>query len=346
MSEEPATTALIGRIRHGDAEALASLYDRHANRVYSLALRILRHPADAEDVVQETFLQVWHQAARFDERRASVEGWLLMIARSRALDRLRRSGRRSRREEGLDPLQRDVSDVPASGRSVDHALIGEADGRAVRQEFRALPVVQRIAVELAFYQGLTHVQIAEVLCQPLGTVKTRIRLALLRMRNGLNGHREVSPSHEPSPFTVALAAYLAERPRLTPSCRSLLALRILVVDDDAETVDMIRTVLQSAGATVMTAPSTAEGMARLEVAWPDVILADINMPLDDGYSLIRRARAVADASGRRLVAAAFTALGEQETPKALREGFCALIPKPVEPQVIVALVGRLANQAA
>lgn len=343
MTDDPTAVELIARIRQGEPAALAILYDRHASRVYGLAFRFLGDRADAEDVVQETFFQVWHQAHRFDETRASVEGWLLMITRSRALDRLRATGRRSRREKGFDPQE---SDVAAPDGGIDHILIEQEHGRRVRREFEELPAGQRIAVELAFYQGLTRVEIAEVLGQPVGTVKTRIRLALHRMREGLDGRGEVSRQREPSPFTVALAAYLMKQPRLTHAYRCLRTLRVLVVDDDADTLEMIHTVLQSAGATVLTAPSAAEGIARLEAEWPDVILADINMPRADGYSLIRRARAFAETSGHRLTAAAFTALGYGERERALRAGFSAFLAKPVQPHVLVDLVGQLANQAA
>lgn len=145
-------------------------------------------------------------------------------------------------------------------------------------------------MELAFYEGLTHTEIADVLCQPLGTVKTRIRVAIHRMRNSLNGDTTgaARPVPEPSPFAVALAEYLARRPLLTTTYRSLRGLRILVVDDDAETVDLVATVLQSAGASVATARSTSDGLARLDDIWPAVLLADIAMPQQDGYSLLRR----------------------------------------------------------
>ncbi|MEO5895260.1 MAG: response regulator [Vicinamibacterales bacterium] len=225
-------------------------------------------------------------------------------------------------------------------------MIREQHGREARREFEALPAMQRIPVELAFYEGLTHSEIADILCQPLGSVKTRIRLALHKMRDGLNGAASVAPSREPSPFTVALANHLARHPRLKPARRSLRGLRVLVVDDDGETVDLVTTVLQSAGATVMTAQSTSEGLAWLGTIWPDLILADITMPRDDGYSLLRLARVLADASGLPLREAAFTARGTDEGAKARQAGFVALVAKPIQPHVLVETVASLTGRAA
>ena len=345
LKDDSSSREVISRIQRRDVAALAVLYDRHATGVYRLACHICRNRADAEDVVQEVFLQVWQQASRFDHTRSCVESWLLMITRSRALDRVRRTCSRSLREEGLTHAE-DLLAGPEWASDLE--LIREENGRGVRHEFEALPVIQRIAVELAFYEGLTHSEIADVLCQPLGTVKTRIRVAIRRMRDGLNRRLADTPqaAHEPSPFTIALAEYLAKRPILPATYRSLTGLRILAVDDDEETVDLVATVLQSAGGSVMTARSTPDGLARLDVAWPDVILADISMPFDDGYALIRNARAMADASGRRLTAIAFTALGDREHEKALRAGFATLVAKPVQPHALLDAVARVATRAA
>lgn len=339
MKDPSSAHDLIDRIRDADVTALAELYDAQATRVYSLACRILRDHADAEDVVQDAFLQVWRDAAKFDLARGTVAGWLLMITRSRAIDRLRRRHGRAQREERHVDLEHRFATPDARA---DQVLIGEETGRVARRAVEALPPAQRVALELAFFEGLTHSEIADVLRQPLGTVKTRIRGALHKMRDGLdNGSVDVA-EHEPSPFTVELSAYLAERPILTNTYRSLEGLRVLVVDDDAETVDLLRTVLESAGACVSTGRSASEGMAHLEAAWPDVLLADISMPVEDGYALLRRARALADGSGRRLAAAAFTALGRSERAAALGAGFAAHIGKPIQPHVLLKTVADLA----
>ncbi|MEO5821420.1 MAG: sigma-70 family RNA polymerase sigma factor [Vicinamibacteraceae bacterium] len=343
MTDDPAGYDLIVRMRERDVTALAALYDRHATAAYSLACRILRNGGEAEDVVQEAFLQVWQQAWRFDRGRAGVLGWLLMITRSRAIDRLRQTCGRSRRESTIEQMDQ----LSGTGEwATDRVLIREEKGRDIRRRFEALPAVQRIAVELAFYQGLTHLEIADVLREPLGTVKTRIRLALQKMRGALNGDPTEGLVCEPSPFTVALAEHLANRPLLTATYRRLPGLRLLVVDDDSETAALVATVLQSAGASVATARSTPDGLARLDLDWPDVILADIAMPRDDGYSFLRQAQALAESSGRRLVAAAFTALGDGEGERARHAGFAALISKPVQPDLLVDAVGRLADAAA
>nr|MBA3640394.1 sigma-70 family RNA polymerase sigma factor [Acidobacteriota bacterium] len=122
MKNPSAGDDLIARVRDADVTALAELYDLHGARVYSLACRILRNPADAEDVVQEAFLQAWRQAASFDLARGSVAGWLLTITRSRAIDRLRRRRGRGQREESCEDLEQMVA---GQHPAVDQALIAE-----------------------------------------------------------------------------------------------------------------------------------------------------------------------------------------------------------------------------
>jgi RNA polymerase sigma-70 factor (ECF subfamily) len=170
MTESPATP-LLARLLQGDRSALGELFDLYGALVNALALRILRDTAEAEDVVQEVFLQVWRQAARYDARRGSPEAWLVTIARTRALDRLRR--RAARREEG-PPRAQLRAELPRN----DEAL---AVGRALL----SLSEDQRHAVELAYFGGLTHVEIADALGEPLGTIKTRIRTALQRLREAI-----------------------------------------------------------------------------------------------------------------------------------------------------------------
>lgn len=167
----------------GDADALAELYDRHARLIYSLALRVLRDDGDAQDVVQEVFAQLWRQAARYDDRRGNVVAWLVTVTRSRAIDRLRR--RRSRPESPADDV--DPTAIVDPALPIDDRLLTSARASTVRAAMDELPLLQRIAIELAFYEGLTHVEIAERLEMPLGTVKTRIRQGLLRLRDRLEG---------------------------------------------------------------------------------------------------------------------------------------------------------------
>jgi len=178
-----ADRAALERLARRDESALAELYDRHARLIYSLALRILRDQGDAEDVVQEVFAQVWDQAGRYDQARGNVAGWLVMLARSRAIDRLRR--RQSRPE--TPNVEPDALEIPDATPLADDQLLASSRAVAVRAAMDGLPLLQRIAIELAFYEGLTHVEIAERLEQPLGTVKTRIRQGLLALRGRLTG---------------------------------------------------------------------------------------------------------------------------------------------------------------
>lgn len=171
------------RMARGDHEALGEVYDRHGRLLYSLALRILRDQGDAEDIVQEVFAQAWRQAARYDAGRGTVLGWLLTLTRSRAIDRLR--GRQSRpaasTDEGL------LRDIPDRVTPADQQIAWAGQARQIRAALEGLTMLQRVAIELAFYEGLTHVEIAERLELPLGTVKTRIRQGLLKLRDRLAG---------------------------------------------------------------------------------------------------------------------------------------------------------------
>jgi RNA polymerase sigma-70 factor, ECF subfamily len=176
--------ALVRMVR-GDPDALAEVYDRHSRLMYSLALRIVRRPTDAEDVIQEVFSQVWRQAGRYDMSRGTVAGWLVMLTRSRALDRLRRE--RGEPPAGdIDLASRDVVDP---GTMVDLQLVDAEQAARVRAALEALPDTQRVPLELAYYEGLSQTAIAARLETPLGTIKTRMRQALLRLRDALAEQR-------------------------------------------------------------------------------------------------------------------------------------------------------------
>ena len=178
------------RMAAGDGGALAELYDRHGRAMFSLAVRILRDEGDAEEIVQDVFAQAWRQASRYDTTRGAVVAWLLMMTRSRAIDRLR-----ARR--GQPPLEGDhpsaLRNAADTAPPVDLALLTADDISRVRAALDALPDAQRMAIELAFHEGLTHTEVAERLDQPLGTIKTRIRAGLLRLRAALP-----SPGHTPA----------------------------------------------------------------------------------------------------------------------------------------------------
>ena len=164
---------LMRRVASGDPAAFAALYDGHAARLFGLLIRLLPQRADAEDALQETFLHVWRHADRYDAARGSLEVWLQMIARSRGLDRRRRL------HPGLPGPAKPEVGVPADPLRAleDNETAGE-----VWQALARLPAEQGQALILAFFGGLTHEEVATRQEVPLGTAKTRIRLAMSRMR--------------------------------------------------------------------------------------------------------------------------------------------------------------------
>jgi RNA polymerase sigma-70 factor (ECF subfamily) len=171
--------ALVRRMTAGDTSAVGELYDRHGRAMYSLACRILSDPAEAEDVVQEVFAQAWRQRERYDERRATVAGWLLMMTRTRSIDRIRARQARPAMTGDAEPILQRQQD-PAPG--PEAATLTQDSAARVRAALAELTAVQRRALELAYFEGLTQTDIAERLREPLGTVKTRIRTALQRLR--------------------------------------------------------------------------------------------------------------------------------------------------------------------
>ena len=171
---------LLGAVARGDEQALALIYDRYRLILFGLILRIVNDRPEAEDVLQETFLQVWRRAADFDEARGRVFTWLVTIARSRALDRLRALGSRARTAEEV--VAHSAADQ--AGDAAEEAVKSE-QGKIVRQALAELPEEQRRTLFLAYFEGLTQSEIAARLGDPLGTVKTRMRAGLMKLREVL-----------------------------------------------------------------------------------------------------------------------------------------------------------------
>jgi RNA polymerase sigma-70 factor (ECF subfamily) len=171
----PSDLELMAGTASGDQQAFSLLYDRLAPRVFGLVLHVLRNQTDAEDVLQETFFQVWRNADKYDPARSPLDGWVLMMARCRALDRLRR-----RKDAPPAP-----DDLPADANHPAAGLERAEDASRVNAALGCLPAEQREAIRLAFYGGFTHDQISRRLGLPLGTVKTRIRLGMIRLRKCL-----------------------------------------------------------------------------------------------------------------------------------------------------------------
>lgn len=177
--------ALLERLLARDQTALSALYDRYSGVVYALAFRITSSTVEAEDVVVDTFWQIWQQADRYDRTRGQLGAWIFTIARSRALDRLRAMRRSPLTEQDLR-AEAEAAQHAAANDSPEQRLWLTEQSAFVRAALAELTPVQRQAIEMAYYQGLTHTEIAERLGEPLGTIKTRIRLGLMKMREHLS----------------------------------------------------------------------------------------------------------------------------------------------------------------
>ncbi len=163
---------LLGLVQVGDEGAMAALFDRYSKVVYSVALRVLRDPSSAEDVLQEIFMQIWRSPDGFVATRGSLGGWLAVVSRNRAIDALRRK----RPTESVDDMAL-ASNYNLADEAERNSLMDKARG-----VIQLLPIEQRKTLEMAFFDGLTHSEIAEMTGDPLGTVKTRIRSALTSLR--------------------------------------------------------------------------------------------------------------------------------------------------------------------
>jgi RNA polymerase sigma-70 factor, ECF subfamily len=177
---------LVAQAASGDERAIGALYDRYGAVLYAVAYRIVGQRADAEEVVVDAFAQAWRDAPRFEATRGSVAGWLTMIARSRALDLVRARSRRERMTASA-AAERPGDSPGLGGWRADPAGAYDLDERRrqVRQAVQTLSPPQRQAIELAFFEGLSQSEIAERLQEPLGTIKTRVRLGMQKLRECL-----------------------------------------------------------------------------------------------------------------------------------------------------------------
>ncbi len=175
---------LLRQSAKGDQQAFAQLYDATSSRIFGLALRVVRDPAQAEEVVQEAFLEVWKTSTRFDPDRGSALSWLMTICHRKAVDRVRSAEASTRRDTSYHQ----------QNQTIDHDTTSDAaqasmEAQRVRSALKGLTAVQREAIELAYFGGYTHTEVAGILDLPVGTAKTRIRDGLIRLRDKMGVHQ-------------------------------------------------------------------------------------------------------------------------------------------------------------
>jgi RNA polymerase sigma-70 factor (ECF subfamily) len=175
---------LLARVVKGDQQAFSQLYDHSSTLLYTLALRILGNREEADELLQDVYLEVWRKVSRYDVGRGTPVAWLITLTRSRAIDRLRARAARGQQamtslEEGLTPQIRDLGPSPFETQADQELRM------AVGTAMTSLPPAQQQAIEMAYYEGLSHVEIATKLNQPLGTIKTRIKLGMSKLRETL-----------------------------------------------------------------------------------------------------------------------------------------------------------------
>jgi RNA polymerase sigma-70 factor (ECF subfamily) len=196
QSQDVGTTdaAIVERIATADERALGQLYDRFGRMAYSLAAAIVPDVADAEEVVADAFAQIWRSAAGFDPSRGSVAAWVATIVRTRALDLVRAQKRRSRAVERAAAMaDEDAAPMLSPTERADRGAERSEASTLVRRSLAELPVTQRTVLELAYFGGLSQSEIATHLSEPLGTVKTRMRAGMEKMRQALSPLVEASP---------------------------------------------------------------------------------------------------------------------------------------------------------
>jgi RNA polymerase sigma-70 factor (ECF subfamily) len=185
VAEPDQDAALIERIRGGERAAFVAFYDRYSPLLFSVAARVLGERKEAEDVLQEVMLVIWNKSGDYDPQLGTLSSWAVAVTRNKALDRLRARTRRLRLIEEAAVLAADSG--ATSYPSANEILHGRERAELLREAMQALPPDQRMAIELAFFTGLSQSDIAERLQQPLGTIKARIRRGMLRLREQLGG---------------------------------------------------------------------------------------------------------------------------------------------------------------
>ena len=175
---------LLRQIAAGDRTAFGEFYDRHSVLMFSVASRILNDPSDAEDVMQDAFVQIWEKAGNFDPKLGKPSSWAAILVRNKAIDRIRGSQRRTRLATEAGAEMAIAAEVNDSANEMVH---GHDRARLIHSAIIELPAEQRNAIELAYFSGLTQNEISEKLHEPLGTVKARIRRGLLKLRDQLEG---------------------------------------------------------------------------------------------------------------------------------------------------------------
>jgi len=175
VKEDSSDARLILSVRSGDQQAMGALFDRYSSLVYSVALRVLGDTGAAEDILQEVFMQLWRKPAVFDSARGSLAAWLAVIARNRAIDAIRKRKPETDIEDVIVSVEPDFAGEAERNRAAEH----------IRRKLSEMPEPQRSALEMAFFEGLTHSEIATKTGTPLGTIKTRIRTALISLRTAV-----------------------------------------------------------------------------------------------------------------------------------------------------------------
>jgi RNA polymerase sigma-70 factor (ECF subfamily) len=181
--QEMTDLELLASVGRSDKDALGALYDRYGRRVFALAVRILNDPVTSEEVTQDVFMSIWRRGGSYSSEKGKFTTWLFSIAHNRTIDELRRRRRdTNHRNDNLE----DHLEIVSEDISPDDSAVAQSEYALVREALRVLPAEQRAVVELSYYKGLTQAEIAEKLGQPLGTVKTRMRLALKKLRDALS----------------------------------------------------------------------------------------------------------------------------------------------------------------